>query len=267
MTTMGIIGGGNMGEAMMSAFKKDHNVIVCEKNLKRQSILKKRHGVKIAHLKELIKESRIVFIAVKPQDIRDVLDDMRFCDVKQKLIISVAAGISTSLLEKTIGGHVHVVRAMPNLPVKIRQGVIALSGGRWVHQKELKQAQKIFALMGKVFLVKETMMDAVTAVSGSGPGYVYFFAEQMIISAKKLGFSQSVAEDLVVQTFLGSALLLAQSSQNPQELRVQVASKGGTTQEALNVFLNKKMDQVFYHALKAARDRSRVLSRRPSCAK
>jgi pyrroline-5-carboxylate reductase len=145
--------------------------------------------------------------------------------------------------------------------------VIALSGGHWANRRELKQAQEIFGLIGKVFLIKESLMDAVTAVSGSGPGYIYFFAEQMIASAKKLGFARSVAEDLVIQTFVGSVLLMVQSKESPDRLCAQVASKGGTTQEALNVLLNKKMDRVFYQALKSARDRSQMLSRKLLCAK
>lgn len=267
MIKIGIIGGGHMGEAMMSAFKKDYGVIVCEKDLQRQRILQKRHGVKSSNVRDLVKNCHVVLIAVKPQDVDVLVDDLKLCDLQQKLVISVAAGISTSLLEKNIGGQVHVVRAMPNLPVKVRQGVIALSKGRWATQKEIQKAKEIFELVGKVFLVKESLMDAVTAVSGSGPGYVYFFAEQMINSAKVLGFSQKVAEELVVQTFLGSAVLMAQSSQGPEQLRVQVASKGGTTQEALNIFLKNKVDRVLLKALKAARDRSQTLSKRPSCAK
>lgn len=261
---IGIIGGGNMGQALIAALYKKYDLIFCEKSLKVRRYLCKKYKIQFQQCKNLVEQCDIIILAVKPQDIDTVLVAIRRCK-KKNLVISIAAGITTHYIEKKTIGQKRVIRAMPNLPVKMQRGVTALCQGRYATKADLRLACIIFSLLGTSVIVQERLMNAVTAVSGSGPGYVYLFAEEMIKAARSLGLPMSLAKTLVLETFLGSMMLLQQTKEDPSALRIQVSSKGGTTQAAVQVFLKNKMNVIFKQALEAAVQKAQELSRRSLC--
>jgi pyrroline-5-carboxylate reductase len=264
---IGIIGGGNMGETLIKglAGKKlfaPNSILVCEANPERVKYLKKKYKVGTAGISDVIANAQVIILAVKPQDMQAALSWVRSDYSKEnKLFISIAAGLTTQFFEKHLGGKVRVVRAMPNMPALIGEGITGISTGRYAKSKDLKLAQSILSTVGETVIIKEDMMDAVTAVSGSGPGYVFLFVEQWINAAVKLGFNQLQAKQLVYKTLLGSAHLLEQSPFDASQLRVKVTSKGGTTQAAMDVFSKGKFDQLMEKALLAAKNRAQELAK------
>ena len=251
-----------MGEAIFSACRKRFSVHIAEKCSKRQKYFHQKHNVKTHDLDNLVTKSSILILAVKPQDFDEALGALKGLVKKSHLIISIAAGITTKYIENKLGNRPRVIRAMPNLPAVISQSMTAVSRGKYASENDLKTACKIFENIGKVLVVEEKLINAITATSGSGPGYVYFLMEQMIEAAKKIGLTEEVATHLVTETFLSSAHLLEAHGATPKELREKVTSKGGTTHAALEVFSKRKTGMTFEHALKAALKRAHQLSRR-----
>ena len=256
---IGIIGGGNMGEALIKGLYAKHSVYVCDTNVLRVKYLKEKYsGVVWGDLKA-VQAASVIILAVKPQDMELLLKQIPVG--KNKLFISIAAGLTTKFFEKRLGGQVRVVRAMPNVPALIGEGITAISAGRWATTADVKTAQRILQAIGQAVIVKESMIDAVTAVSGSGPAYVFLLVEQWINAAKKLGFDGPQAKQLVYKTLLGSAHLLEQSQFDAADLRAKVTSKGGTTQAAMDVFSKRKFDQLMKDALTAAKKRAKELAK------
>ncbi len=256
---IGIIGGGNMGEALVKGLYAKHCVHVCETNGLRVKYLKEKyHGIVLGDLK-VVDEASVVILAVKPQDMELLLKQIPAG--KNKLFISIAAGLTTKFFERNLGGQVRVVRAMPNMPALIGEGITGIAAGLHAKSTDLKLAQSILSAIGQTVIVNESMIDAVTAVSGSGPAYVFLFVEQWINAAVKSGFDQSQAKQLVYKTLLGSAHLLEQSPFNASELRAKVTSKGGTTQAALDVFSKGKFNRLMEKALLAAKKRAKELAK------
>jgi pyrroline-5-carboxylate reductase len=256
---IGIIGGGNMGEALIKGLYARNCVHVCETNASRTKYLKNKYrGIVLGDLK-VVKDAAVIILAVKPQDMESLLKQIPVG--KNKLFISIAAGLTTKFFEKHLGGKVRVVRAMPNMPAFIAEGITGICGGHFAESADLKLACTILSAIGETVIVKESMIDAVTAVSGSGPAYVFLFVEQWINAAVKLGFDKVQATQLVYKTLLGSAHLLEQSKFDAGELRTKVTSKGGTTQAAMDVFSKGKFDQLIYKALLAAKKRAKELAK------
>ncbi len=253
-----IIGGGNMGEALIKGLAGGR-VFVCEADAARAAYLKKKYDVVITPAAEAIAAAGIIIFAVKPQDMGDALANVG--NIGNKLFISIAAGLTTGFFEKSLGGRPKVVRSMPNMPALIGEGITGLSAGKYAKSTDLKTAQKILGTLGDTVIVKESMLDAVTAVSGSGPAYVFLFVEQWIAAAKALGFKEAEARALVYKTLTGSAHLLEKSQFDAGTLRTKVTSKGGTTQAALEVFAKAKFGQTVKQALLAAKKRAKELSR------
>ena len=259
MATIGIIGGGNMGEALIKGLHKSNRVIVCEANTARTAYLKKTYKVSIADLHATVKESSVLIMAVKPQDMGAVLNNF---PSQPKLIISIAAGLTTKFFENHFPKRkIAVVRTMPNMPALIGEGITGICAGKHASAADIKLAQKILQTIGQTVIVKESMIDAVTAVSGSGPAYVFLFVEQWMSAAKKLGFKEAEAKAFVYQTLIGSAHLLAASKFDAGTLRAKVTSKGGTTQAAMDIFSNRKFDQLMNDALIAAKKRAGELAK------
>lgn len=259
--SIGIIGAGNMGEAIFTACRKSFFVRLAETCPKRQSHLRQKHKIDTYPLDRLVQKSSILILAVKPQDFDQVLNELKRHIKKHHLVISIAAGITTKYIEKKLGDRVRVIRTMPNLPAVIGQGVTAISKGTYASRSDLKNACAIFEKLGKVLIVNETLINAVTATSGSGPGYVYFLMEKMIEAAQKAGLTEDMATQLVIETFLGSVNLLKAHGAAPKALREKVTSKGGTTHAALEVFSKRKVGKIFHHAISAAVKRAHKLSR------
>lgn len=260
--TIGVIGGGNMGAAIIAGIYKNFSVNLCELDTKKSQALKEKYGLKVCDLETLMSQSRVILLAVKPQMFDEVLSEMA-PRVNDQLIISIAAGITSKYIEKKLGGNVRVIRTMPNLPAQIQQGITGISQGKFATKEDILVAKEIFESIGAVTVVEEKYIDAITAVSGSGPAYFFLFMENYIKAAKALGFSTEVATELVLQTVKGSLGLLEQSPEDPAELRKRVTSKGGTTFAALQVFMSKELslDKAFVAALKAAKKRAKELSK------
>ncbi len=178
----------------------------------------------------------------------------------QALVVCIAAGISTEYVEKRLAEGVAVVRVMPNTPALVDEGMAAISRGSHCDEEHLAEAESLMASTGRVVRVPEKQQDAVTAVSGSGPAYIFFVVESMIEAGVHLGLPRGTAAELVVQTVVGSAKLLRETGEHPTVLREQVTSPGGTTAAAIRELEDHKVRAAFLTALEAARDRSRALA-------
>ena len=198
-------------------------------------------------------------LAVKPQDMRPALASLATA-VRGKLVVSIAAGVTLEALSRWLGGHRKLVRCMPNTPALVGAGIAGLCALPEVSAEERQRAEAILRAVGEVvWLDDERLLDAVTAVSGSGPAYVFWFIEQLAEGAVRLGLPREAALQLALQTVLGAAKLAAASAKPPAELRKDVTSKGGTTEAALAVFDAEQLAERFARALEAAARRSREL--------
>ena len=211
--------------------------------------------------REAVKEADVIILAVKPKDMEGLLNEIKeFLDSK-KLIISIAAGITTSYIEKMLKKEVPVIRVMPNTPVAVKEGASAFSIGKYVSQEQGEIAESIFGAVGKAVKVEENLMDVVTALSGSGSAYIFYIIASLIEAAVSLGLDKKTATTLATQTVLGSAKLLQETGEEPATLKEKVTSKGGTTEAALLVLDEGKLKETLSKALKAAVKRSQELKR------
>lgn len=264
MTRIAVIGGGRIGEALVSGLLgadwKARDLVIAEMVEPRARELAAEYGVRVsANLADVVEGADVVVIAVKPGDVDPLLTEL--ADIQEnsdddQLLVSLVAGIPTAKFENLLPAGTAVVRVMPNTPMLVGQGASAVCGGRYATPAQLELVEQMLAAVGMVRRVKESQMDAVTAVSGSGPAYVFLAVEAMIDSGVALGLSRAVAKDLAVQTFLGSAAMLAESGESATELRAAVTSPGGTTAAGIRVFEREGLRSAFYEAMAAVRDRS-----------
>lgn len=259
---IGIIGCGNMGQAILKGIRGKHRVSISELDAKRAAFVRRRFRIPVRDIRTLATQAKIIVLAVKPQDIDPVLGELRKNLTTRHLVISIAAGITTSFLQKRLGKGIRVIRTMPNMPAQIGEGITAISRGKSATLADVKIAEKIFKAVGETFVVSETLIDAVTAVSGSGPAYVFLFTECLEQATRKLGLNKELARRLVMATIQGSVHQMLKSEIEPAALRVKVTSKGGTTQAALDVFERYRLKDVFAEALTAAKKRAGELARR-----
>ncbi len=264
---IGIIGGGNMGAAIINGIYQDYIVKVCEKDPNRRRYLKRRFSLDIDTIEGIIQDSSIVILAIKPQDFDSVLKELSIAISSARVrcrkrirIISIAAGITTAYIERRLGVGIRIVRAMPNLPAQVGMGITAVCAGQFSKKKDLRDACNIFDKVGSTVIVDESQMDAVTAVSGSGPAYVFLFVEYLNKAAKFLGLKE-LGNKLVIDTLRGSLRLLETQKADAATLRAMVTSKGGTTQAAMDVFFANNVEKIFKDAIIAARKRAKELSR------
>ena len=251
-----IVGAGNMGMIIASGIKK--KVLVSDSDISKLRNIKYKN-VSIAHSNiDLAMQSNIIILAVKPQDIRGVLEEIKPY-AKEKLIISIAAGVTTLFIEKVLG-RVRVIRVMPNMPAMVRKGISAISRGRFAKAEDFKIAAMIFLNLGEVVEVKEKMMDAVTAVSGSGPAYYFLFTYLLAKAGEAKGLKENLALKLAKATFIGAAEVIKSKNLSMEELAKKVASKGGTTEAALKVFKQEKLGAIIKKAVKHAAHRSNNLT-------
>jgi pyrroline-5-carboxylate reductase len=264
---IGIIGCGNMGGALLARLsavvEKSTALMASDHDLKRREEIQTKYRMTPAiDNNYLVKNSEVIVIAVKPQDFESLLSHEVCRGVsKDKLIISIAAGVGTKHIEKVIGPGVPVIRAMPNMPAIIGESMTAICGGSAAGKEHIAIATDIFKTIGDVVEVDEKLMDAVTAVSGSGPAYFFYLVESLIAAAVEHGIDKKNATKLAVKTALGSARLLEALGEDPEELRRKVTSKGGTTEAAFGVFEEKEMTHIIKAAVSKACERSRELSK------
>lgn len=261
---IGIIGAGNMGEALIKRLQiANCKLQVTDKNVKRKNYIRRKYHIPVVGDNiRLIRSSEMIIVAAKPQDIDGVLKDIKAGFIglgpATPAIISIAAGITTQYIEERIGGRIRVIRVMPNTPALLGEGISAVSLGKYATRKEKKVAVSIFGLLGVVVEVEERLMDVVTALSGSGPAYIAYISEILRKVGEEKGLTQKTASLLVNQMLLGTAKLLAQCE--PRALIERVASKGGTTEAALRVFEKKRLKEIVEGAVLAAAKRSKELS-------
>lgn len=204
------------------------------------------------------RDATIVVLAIKPQQMSAALSTLR--PPPAALFISIAAGVTTSRVERELGGQVRVIRAMPNTPALVGTGAAALAKGAHATENDLVAAETILGAVGITARVDEGLIDAVTALSGSGPAYIFLVTEAMIKAGVKAGLDSPLARKLVIQTLYGAARLLMETGDEPESLRRNVTSPGGTTEAALKVMNDRKLVEIFAEAVKAAAQRSKELS-------
>ncbi|WP_310961428.1 pyrroline-5-carboxylate reductase [Nocardioides terrisoli] len=262
--TIAIVGVGVMGEALLSGLLRagtpGPDLLVCEKRAERASELTERYGVSVVPGTDQVARAETVLLVVKPQDMADVLTDLAPHLHAGQLVVSLAAGITTAFIEQHLPDGVAVVRVMPNTPALVDEGMAAISGGTHCDGAHLDRAEQLMRATGRVLQVPEKYLDAVTAISGSGPAYLFFVVEAMIEAGVHLGLPRSTATELVVQTVVGSAKLLRETGEHPTVLRERVTSPGGTTAAAIRQLEDHKVRAAFITAMEAARDRSRELA-------
>jgi pyrroline-5-carboxylate reductase len=262
--TVAILGAGVMGETVLSGLvrsgRSPSDLIVSERRPGRAAELRERYGIEAMSNVEAASKADTLMLVVKPQDMVDVLNDIAPVVRPGQLVISLAAGITTAFIESHLPERTAVVRVMPNTPALVDEGMAAISRGSHCDEAHLVEAEELMRATGRVIRVPEKQQDAVTAISGSGPAYLFFVVEAMIEAGVYLGLPRSTATELVVQTMVGSAKLLRETGEHPTVLRERVTSPGGTTAAAVRKLEDHRVRAAFMTALESARDRSRELA-------
>jgi pyrroline-5-carboxylate reductase len=264
MERVAVLGTGKMGEALLSgmlrAGRRPDDVLVTARRQERADLLHERYGVRVVGAAEASKAADTLILAVKPQDMGALLDELAPHVPADRLVVSVAAGIPTQFIERRLAEDIPVIRVMSNTPVLVDEAMSAISAGAHAGEEHLRRAEEIFAPVGKTIRVPESQQDAVTALSGSGPAYFFFLVEAMIDAGILLGLPRTVAHDLIVQTAIGAAVMLRDTGEHPVTLREAVTSPAGTTINAIRELENHGVRAAMLAALEAARDRGRELA-------
>lgn len=269
METIGVIGGGNMAEAIIkgiirSGMYKPGDIMASDVRPERLDFLAKEYKVKTTlNNEELVKHASVILICVKPQNVKKMLDGIEGKTRDNTLVISIAAGITTTYLAKRLS-NCRIIRAMPNTPAMVGEGATALFSAN-ADKASVEYAVKLFSAVGGAVVVgTEDLMNVVTAISGSGPAYFFLLMEQMIEAAVKLGLERKTAVELVLQTAKGASVLAAQAcarGESPADLRRKVTSPRGTTEAAITVFEKHNLGEILSSGFERARQRSMELSK------
>ncbi|SEO65634.1 pyrroline-5-carboxylate reductase [Trujillonella endophytica] len=262
-----VLGGGRMGEALLAGLVRRlgaADVVVCERSAERAAELAARHGVQVLEVPEALARAEVLVLAVKPQDVDALLGLLAGSVDPAHLVLSVAAGVPTSRIEAALPPGVPVVRAMPNTPALVGEGMSVVSAGAHAGGEHLDRAEELLGAVGQVRRVPEAQQDAVTALSGSGPAYFFYAVEALVDAGVLLGLSRSLATDLVVQTALGAAVMLRDSGEHPVQLREAVTSPGGTTAAAIRELDRLGVRAALVAAAEASCARSRELGAAPN---
>jgi pyrroline-5-carboxylate reductase len=260
--TIGCIGGGNMGSAILSGLAKKLNkekIFCFDKDKSRLESIKAGLGIKISNSAvDLATSCDVIILAVKPDVIRPVLLEIKN-NLFKKFVISVAAGISLNIINEILDSPKNIVRVMPNTPALIGEGMSVISPGKDTDNKLLAISEEIFSYLGKVLVLPEKLMDAVTAVSGSGPAYGFTLIQAMVDGGVKIGLPRDKATILAAQTILGAAKMVLDSKDDPITLRGKVTSPGGTTIEAVHILERAGFSGIVMDAIEAAKYKSEKL--------
>ncbi len=261
---IGFIGGGNMAEAiikgLLATSLSAENITVFEPNASRRTYLQDTFGIALASNNlQLVADCDITILAIKPQIVAAVLQEMVAGYNDSKLIISILAGVTTTTIEQLLASNPRVVRVMPNTPALIGEGASAICRGQHASLEDLLLVQQLFQAVSKVELVEEWQMDAVTGLSGSGPAYVYTVIEALADGGVREGLQRKVAHELAVQTVIGAAMLVRETKEHPAVLRDQVCSPGGTTIAGVSSLETNGLRNALIEAVSAAAARSREL--------
>lgn len=267
MSRTALIGTGVMGETLLAGLLQagwaPTAIVGADRRETRRQELEGRYGVKCeTSAEDAVAGAETVIIVVKPQDVAELLPKLAPRLAPGALVVSLCAGVTTSQLEDGLPERTPVVRVMPNTPAQVAEGMAAVSAGAHASKVDLDKAVDIMAAVGKAIVVPERYQDAVTALSGSGPAYLFFVVEAMIDAGVGLGLPRDISTALVNQTMFGSAKLLVESARHPTLLREMVTSPAGTTAAALRHLEERSVKAAFMAAIEAARDRSVELGRR-----
>jgi len=263
--TLGIIGGGQMAEALLrgiinAELLRSDTIKVAEPILERREYLQKHYGISVTDSpKELAGSSSMVILAIKPQVMETVLNNYKKYLTTNHLLISIAAGIRIKMIEKSLQGKIRIIRVMPNTPALVLAGASALCGNELSSSEDMKKAVRLFSSLGICVELSEDLLDAVTGLSGSGPGYVFTFIEAMIDGGVLVGLPRAVARQLVLQTVYGSAKLALETGENVSVLKEKVTSPGGTTISGIYALEESGMRGAIMSAVEMATERSREL--------
>lgn len=260
-----VVGGGVMGGTIVSALRvagwPPDRIVIAEKDAVRGDALHKGHGVAvIPQIPKAVRAADVVVIAVKPQDAAEAVAEIAGAIADGAMVLTVAAGLPSSFYEKILPEGTPVVRAMPNTPSIVAQGATAVAGGKHAEGRHIALVGAMLRATGVVVKVDEADLDAVTAVSGSGPAYFYAVVEALIDAGVELGLDRLMATQLAAQTFVGAARLLTETGETPQALRAKVSSPGGTTIAALDAMSKAGLPGVIAAGAKAAAARSREMA-------
>ncbi len=262
---IGFIGAGNMAGALIKGLLDSRTypaqvLFVSDRRKEAVAYLMNSYGISSCESNiSLIDKCSTVVLAVKPQNMREVMEEIKDHVGSEHFLISIAAGIPLRMIGSAIGESVAIARVMPNTPALVQRGISAIAFGPNVSEKMMGLAESIFAAVGKTLVVSESMMNAVTALSGSGPGYIFYLMECMIRAGIEVGLAKDVSRELVIETFLGSAHLARNSDKPVSKLREMVTSPGGTTAAALSVMEKRDVPEALVAAIKAATIRAKEL--------
>jgi pyrroline-5-carboxylate reductase len=260
------LGGGNMAEALIKGMiagntASPDRILVTDVSVDRLAHLQKTYGVMQKGNAEAAREADIIILSVKPQVVERVLGEIASVVDERKLVISIAAGVMISKIEKTLKDGSHVVRVMPNTPALVLAGAAAIAGGKNATAGDLALTQSIFSSVGRAVIVEERLMDAVTGLSGSGPAYVFMIIDALSDAGVKAGLPRQLALELAAQTVYGAAKMVLETKEHPGKLRDMVTSPGGTTIEGLHALEKGKLRATLMNAVEAATARSRELGK------
>ncbi|MFN3504916.1 MAG: pyrroline-5-carboxylate reductase [Caldimicrobium sp.] len=264
---LGIIGGGMMAEALIKGFLEKEifrakDITVSEPVTERRQYLEEYYGISTTSKNiEVLSRNSTIILAVKPQVMSAVLNEIKAKIVPANhLLITIAAGLPISYYEKRLPEGSRVIRVMPNTCALVHESISAIAKGSWATEKDLNLATEIFQTIGEVLIVKEEYMDAVTALSGSGPAYVSLIVEALIDAGVSCGLPREIAEKLILHTIEGTIKMIRKTNKNPYQIKAMVTSPGGTTISALEVFYQRGFPGIIIEAVKRAWKRSQELS-------
>ncbi|ONI73201.1 pyrroline-5-carboxylate reductase [Actinosynnema sp. ALI-1.44] len=265
MTTIAVLGAGKIGEALLSGLlsggRSPDELLFTERYEERAVALSKQYGVRAVDVPTAALEADVLVVAVKPQDIDPVLEELAPVVSDRNLVVSLCAGLPTSLYERKLPDSVPVVRVMPNTPMLVGQAMSVISAGKHAQQRHLELVEELLSTVGEVIRVPEAQQDAVTALSGSGPAYFFYLVEAMIDAGILLGIPRNVAEKLIIQSAVGAATMMAETGTHPVILREAVTSPAGTTIMAIRELERHGVRAALLAAIEAARDRSQELGK------
>jgi pyrroline-5-carboxylate reductase len=258
-----ILGAGKMGEALLSgllrAGQTPAGIIAVARRPQRAAELHERYGIDVVGAAVAAKSAQTLLLTVKPQDMAGLLDEIAPSVPGDRLIISLAAGITTSYIECRLPGDLPVVRVMSNTPVLVDEAMSVISPGTRATDEHLRLTEELLRPVGRVTRIPESLQDAATALSGSGPAYVYYLVEAMVDAGILLGMPRQAALDMVIQAVYGAATMLRETGEHPVILREAVTSPAGTTISAVRELERHRVRAAFLAAIEAARDRGREL--------
>lgn len=260
MTTIAVLGAGKIGEALLSGLIKagraPSDLLFTERFPTRAEELTQTYGISHVDVPTAVQRADVIVVAVKPQDIEPLLDEMAPKIPGGKLVVSLCAGLPTKLFERRLPEGTAVVRVMPNTPMLVGEAMAAISGGAHAAARDLDLVEELLGSVGKVARVPESQQDAVTALSGSGPAYFFYLVEAMIDAGILLGIPRATAADLIVQSAVGAAAMLREGDGHPVMLREAVTSPAGTTIAGIRELEKHGVRAALIDAIEAARDRS-----------